>query len=66
MLFCRLNIIFKINFLEKNLSGILSECQKVWIQIRPDALSGLIWVHIGWKDNQQMTLVGKELKEISF
>ena len=25
-------------------SGISSECQTVWIQFRPDVLSGLIWV----------------------
>ena len=25
-------------------SGISSECQLVWIQIRPDIMSGLIWV----------------------
>ena len=28
----------------KNLSGISVECQTVCIQIRPDTLSGLIWV----------------------
>ena len=27
----------------KRFSGIPSECQTVWIQIRPDILSGLIW-----------------------
>ena len=36
-------IFFKINFFEKILSGIPSECQTVWIQIRPN-ISGLIWV----------------------
>ena len=35
---------FKINFFQKILSGIQSECQTVLIQIRPDILSGLIWV----------------------
>ena len=34
---------FKINFFE-NLSGIPSEYQTVQIQIRPDFLSGLIWI----------------------
>ena len=34
---------FKLIF-SKNLLGILSECQTVWIQIRPDLLSGLIGV----------------------
>ena len=28
----------------KSLSGIPSECQIDWIQIRPDILSGLIWI----------------------
>ena len=31
-------------FFRKILSVIPSECQTVWIQIRPDILSGLIWV----------------------
>ena len=34
---------FQINF-QKILSGIPSECQIVWIHIRPDILSGLIWI----------------------
>ena len=56
---------FKINYLKKNLSGIPSECQTVWIQIRPDVLSGLIWVQTVCKGYQQMTKVatsGKEFK----
>ena len=36
----------------------------VGIQIRPDFLSGLIWVQTICKGYQQMTLVGKELKTI--
>ena len=44
----------------KILSGILSECQTVWIQIRPDILSGLIWVQTVCKDYQQRALVCKE------
>ena len=47
--------------LKKNLSGIPSECQTVWCQIRPNILSGLIWVQTVCKNYQQMTLVGKEL-----
>ena len=35
---------FKFNFFEKNLSGIPSECQTDWIQIRPDVLS---WLDLG-------------------
>ena len=34
----------KTFFFPKILSGVPSECQTVWIQIRPDILSGLIWV----------------------
>ena len=41
----------------KILSGIFipSECQTVWIQIRPDILSGLIWVQTVCKGCQQTT-----------
>ena len=52
---------YKINFFKKILSGIPSECQTVWIQIRLDILSGLIWVQTVCKGYQQMTPVGKEL-----
>ena len=51
---------FKINFFKKkkkNLSGIPSECQTVWIQIRPDVLSGLIWIQTVCKGYKQMTKV---------
>ena len=53
----------KINqlFWKKKLSGIPSECQTVWIQIRTDILSGLILVQTVCKDCQLTTLVGKEL-----
>ena len=57
---CRLLIFFKINF-SKILSGIQSECQTVWIQIRSHVLSGLIWVQTVCKGYQQTTLEGKEL-----
>ena len=56
MLFCYLpkfqNPTFKIN-----LSGIPWKCQTVWIQIRPDILSGLICVQTVFKCYQQTTLV---------
>ena len=53
------------NILVRNiLAGIPSECQAFWIQIRPDVLSGLIWVLTVCKGYQQMTLVGKELKSV--
>ena len=44
-------------FFFKKLSGIPSEYQTVWIQIRPDILSGLIWVQTVCKSNQQTTKV---------
>ena len=40
---------------------ILSECQTVWIQIRPDILSGLIWIQTVCKGCHRKTLAGKEL-----
>ena len=40
----------------KILSGIPSECQTDWIQIRPDILSDLIWVQIVCKSYWQTTL----------
>ena len=44
------------------ISEIPSECQTVWIQIRPDSLSGLIWFQTVYKVYQyEMTSVGKEL-----
>ena len=59
--FCCLRIFFfLIYFFQKkkrNLSGIPSECQTVWIQIRPDVLSGLIWVQTVCTGYQQMTKI---------
>ena len=49
---CRL---FFKNYLSKLYSETLSECQMVWIQIRTDGLSVLIWVQTVWKGYQQMT-----------
>ena len=40
---------------------MLSECQPVWIKIRPDILSGLIWVQTVCKGYRQTTLGDKEL-----
>ena len=42
-LFCRLLIFFQNQLFFKILSGIPSDCQQVWIQIRADILSALIW-----------------------
>ena len=52
---------FQNQLFGKILSGSPSECQTVWIQIRPDILSGLIWVQIVCKGYQQTTPVGKAL-----
>ena len=54
------DLFFKINFVLKLPSGTLSECQTVWIQIRADIFSGLIWVQTVCKGYQQTTLVGKD------
>ena len=51
------DIFFLNPLFQKNLSGIPSECQTVWIQIWPDVLSGLIWVRTVYKAYQQMTKV---------
>ena len=40
MLFCRLLIFFQNQLFRKNLSILPSECQTVWIQIRPDIFVG--------------------------
>ena len=47
---------FQNQHLQKIISGIPSECQTDWIQIRPDILSGLICVQTVCKSYQQMTL----------
>ena len=56
---------FHKKLFQKNLSGTLSECYKVWIQIRIDILSVLIWVQTVFKGYQQtkMSLIAK--KEVS-
>ena len=56
--------VFLNHFFEKNISGIPSECQTVWVQIRPDILSGLVWVQTVCKGYQQTTLVGKDAVQL--
>ena len=51
------SLFFKINFFQKILSVTLSECQTIWIQIRTDILSVLIWVQTVCKGYQPMTKV---------
>ena len=55
---------FKITFFQRNLLGIPSVCQSVWIQIRPDILSGLICVQTVCKRYQQTTKVTTSRKRV--
>ena len=59
---CRLPTFFK-----KFFSGTLSECQTVWIQIRTDIMSVLIWVQLFAKiisRQQKSPLTRKKLKAL--
>ena len=63
-------LFFKINFFEKNISGIPSVCQTFWIQIRPDILSGVIWMQTVCKGYPQTThkdkgLISANLKSLT-
>ena len=58
---CGLLIFFKIIFFKNCFGNIPSECQTIWIQIRPNILSVLIWVQTVCKGYQQTTQVGKGL-----
>ena len=51
---------FSKSTFQKILSGITSEYQTDWIQIRPDILSGLIWIQSVCKSYEQTTLIGNE------
>ena len=53
-------LIFHNQLFKKNLSGIPLECQIDWIQIRPDILSGMVWVQTVCKSYQQMTLYSRQ------
>ena len=57
---------FQNQLFRKILSGLPLQCQTVWIQIKPDALSGLIWVETVNKGYQQTTLVEKRKMVICF
>ena len=54
-LVCR--FFFRNQLLRNLISRIPSDCQTVWIQIRPDVLSGQIWVQTVCKDYQLTTPV---------
>ena len=57
MLFChQLIFLKKISF-----PGIPLECQTVWIQIRTDIMSVLIWIQIVCKAYQQLAHASKQL-----
>ena len=62
--FCRLLICFKISLFNKAISRTLSECQAVWIQIRTDILSVLVWVQIVCKGYQQATEVAASIARV--
>ena len=53
---------FQNQIFQKHLSGIPSDYQTNWIQIRPHIMSGLVWVQSVCKDYEQTTLVGNELR----
>ena len=56
---CSMTFFFKINFFKnffQEYQKLPSESQTVWIQIRPDILSDMIWVQTVCKDYQQMKL----------
>ena len=57
--FCRLPIFPPKSTSLKILSGKPPECYTVWIQIRSELLSGLIWVQAVSNSYQMTTLVGK-------
>ena len=57
---------FQSQLFLKILSGIPTECQTVWIQIRPDILSGQIWVQTVCKSYQQTTLGVKECRDVVY
>ena len=54
--------IFQNQLFRKFISRIPSECRTVWILIRPDVLSGLIWIQIVGKSYLQMTIGDKGLR----
>ena len=62
---CHLLTFSKITFFQNILSGTLSQCQTVWIQIMTDILSVLIWVQTVNKGYQQTMKIATG-KETSF
>ena len=60
MLFLSSADFFKINFFQNFFEKTI-RVETVWIQVRHDILSGLIWIQTAYKGYQQTTLIGKEL-----
>ena len=63
-LFCGADF-FKNQLFWKILSGIPSECQTDWIQIRPNILLGLIWVQT-FRKSYQLTTLEDSINRASF
>ena len=63
---CLLTFFFKINFFKKYFRNTitLSECQTVWIQIKTNILSVMIWVQTVCKGYQQRTKVAASKKRV--
>ena len=61
---CRILIFFQKLCFPKIISGKLSECQRVWIQIRTDILSVLIWVKTACKGYQSTKKLQLETREL--
>ena len=58
-LFCRLLIVFKINFFEKDFRTTIRASNSLYPDQARRSLSGLLWVQTVCKEYQQMPLVGK-------
>ena len=56
---------FQHSIFPKIISGTLSECQTVWIQIRTDATSVLIWIQTVCKCYQQTTKVAASKERVN-
>ena len=54
---CRLLTFFQNYLFQKKFSGTPLECQTVWIQIRTDVVSVLIWIQTVCKDYKQTAKV---------
>ena len=61
---CFLIFFFLNQLFQKFLTGTLSECQTVWIQIRTDLLSDLIWVQTVCKGYQQTIKVAARKERV--